>query len=214
MKTTILTLAAATLLGAFTTQTLEAATFSYDGLVTITEGPAVTPDDPDLPPLGTAGMVELVIDDSDPTLSIFNGFNVAEVFSVSVDVPGFVSGSMDNNPDPSDFFSITAEYLAFGAYGPTAIVDPGTAVILPSARHSFRIDFGAALSDVPTTIGEVVAALNIPGASGYFSHELEGSPGFIFTRVAFEPSPVPLPASAWLLLAALGSVGMAKRRRS
>lgn len=209
---TILTLAAAVVLGAVAPLAVQAATFSYDGVVTISEGPAATPDDPDLPPLGTAGMVELVIDDSDPSLAIFNGFNVAEVFSVSVDVPGFVSGSMDNNPDPSDFFAITTEYLAFGAYGPTAINDPGSAVILPNGRHSFRIDFGAALSDVPTTIGEVVAALNIPGASGYFSHELEGSPGFIFTRVAFEVPPVPLPASAWLLLAAVGSVGVARRR--
>ena len=38
------------------------------------------------------------------------------------------------------------------------------------------------------------ACTNIPGASGYFSHELEGSPGFIFTRVAFEVPPVPLPS--------------------
>ena len=52
---TILTFAAATMLGVFSTQILHAATFTYDGVVTISEGPAVTPDDPDLPPLGDNG---------------------------------------------------------------------------------------------------------------------------------------------------------------
>lgn len=191
-----------------------AATFTYDAAVTSSIGAAVGPDDPNLPPIGTAGTVELVIDDSDPNAAIFDlGFNVIQAFTASVVVPGYISGTMLNNPNPADFFSLTTEYLAFGSYGPTSIDDPGSAFFLGNARHSFRVTFGSVLSDIPTTVGEVVAALNLPGASGFFSHELEGSPGFIQTRVEFPVAPVPLPASVWLMLAALGAVGWTGRRK-
>lgn len=190
-----------------------AATFTYGGSVTISSGPGAGPDDPDFPPLGTAASVTLTVDDSDPNAALITGFDVIEAFSASVSVPGYLSGSMDNNPNPADFFQITTEYLAFGSYGPTSVDNPGTAFFLPNARHSFRIYFGSVLSDVPTTVGEVVAALGLDGASGFFSHETEGSLGFTHTRIEFEAAPVPLPASAWLLLAALGAVGGVARRR-
>lgn len=198
-----------------TAGSLHAAVFSYDGMVTSSLGPAVAVGDPNLPPIGTLGTVELYINDTNPLTPIFDGFDVVESFRASVDVPGFISGSMVNNPNPSDFFSLTTEFLAFGSYGPSAITDPGTETFLPSARHSFRIEFGATLGSVPTTVGEVVAALSLPGVTGYFSHELEGSPGFLLTRVSFtdDVSAVPLPASAWMLIAALGAMGAARRRR-
>ena len=121
---------------------------------------------------------------------------------------------MTNNPNPSDFFQVSDSHLAFGSYGPTSVATDNGAFVLPNARHSFRIDFGAVAPATPTTIGDLVMALSEPGASGYFSHELEGSAGFIHTRVEFPASTpaVPLPASAWMLLMGLVGLGVMRRR--
>ena len=187
---------------------LSAATFTFMGEVTSTNGPSATPGVPSLPGLGTAGTIELNIDDSDPSLTIFDGFDVRIFASVSLDVPGWITGSMTNNPNPGDFFQVSDTHLAFGSYGPTSVATDNGAFILPSARHSFRVDFGATAPATPVTIGDLVTALSAPGATGFFSHELEGSPGFIFTRVEFPASTpeIPLPASAWLLLAGLAGL--------
>lgn len=193
---------------------VSAATFTYLSEVTISNGPSVTAGTPSLPPVGTPGTIELNIDDSNPGLSIFDGFNVRIFADASVDVPGWITGSMTNNPDPSDFFQVTTTSLAFGAYGPTSVADANGAVILPNGRHSFRVNFGAPVLSTPATIGDLVTALNAPGATGFFSHELEGSPGFVFTRVEFPAtSEIPLPASAWLLLAGLAGLRALRGKR-
>ncbi|MEM7752232.1 MAG: VPLPA-CTERM sorting domain-containing protein [Pseudomonadota bacterium] len=196
---------------------LQAATFNFMGTVTDTEGPAMMAGDADLPPLGAAGAIQLNIDDSDPTLGLFTGMGFAPtpgIASVSLTVPGFIAGSMVNNvPDPFEFFQVSDSHFAFGAYGPTSINDPGSEFFLSTGRHSFRVDFGSTQVAAPTTVGELVTALNGPGATGFFSHELEGSPGFVFTRVEFPATEIPLPASAFLLLGAFGGLLAMKRRR-
>ena len=191
-----------------------AATFTFMSEVTTSIGPSMTPGTPSLPPPGTLGTVELEINDSDPSLTIFDGFDVRVFATASVDVPGWISGSMVNNPNPFDFFQITAESLAFGSYGPTSVAEDNGAFILPNGRHSFRVNFGTPAAAVPVTIGDLVTALNAPGATGFFSHELEGSPGFIFTRVEFPATEIPLPASAFLLLAGLAGLGTVRARRT
>ncbi len=197
---------------------LAAATFSFTSAVTSSDGPSATPGVPSLPPVGTAGTIELVIDDSIPGLSIFDGSGDARIFaSVSVDVPGWISGSMINNPNPADFLDISTSSFAFGAYGPTSVVQGNGDVLLPQGRHSFRVDFGAPVLSTPTTIGDLVTALSAPGASGFFSHELErDAGGFIFTRVEFPASTpeIPLPASAWLMIAGLAGLGLFRRRKT
>jgi len=202
--------------GLLTAAPLSAATFTFNAEVTNSNGPSMTPFVPSLPPIGTAGTVELEIFDADPTLTIFDGFDVRIVAEASVDVPGWISGSMLNNPNPADFFQVTDSYLAFGSYGPTSVAEDNGAFILPNARHSFRIDYGAPVLATPVTVGDLVTALSAPGASGYFSHELEGQPGFIFTRVEFPASTpqVPLPASAWFLMVGLAGLGVMRRRHS
>lgn len=208
----------AAITGLLTAGAVSAATFSFTGAVTDSNGPAVMASDPDLPPVGTLATVELNIDDSNPADLIFSmGFSVIQAFEAKVTVPGYIAGSMTNNPNPIDFFQITADHLAFGAYGPSSIVDPGSQSFFPNGRHSFRIDFGATAPAVPTTVGDVVAALNAPGASGFFSHELDvQGGGFIFTRVEFpaDVSEVPLPASGIMLFMALGGFGWVARKTS
>ncbi len=189
-----------------------AATFTYDGEVIFTEptiGGAV------LAPLGTPGTVVLNIDDSNPSLPVDDPIDFPEEFMASVNVPGFITGSMMSDESFLGTFEATATTLHVSGYGPTTIADPGSAVFLSEAFHVFRVSYGTPLASAPTTIGEVVAALAAPGAIGFFSHELEADAGgFIRTRVGFTdpPSEVPLPATVWLMLAALGGLGWTKRK--
>ncbi len=195
----------------------QAATFTYNGAVTSSRGPAVIPTDPDFPAIGTAGTIDLMIDDGVPGLSIFDmGGLVPQVFTVSLTVPGSISGSMINNPEPIDFFYVDNEVLAFGAYGPTSIVDSGGQPYNAYGRHSFRVNFGTALVSTPTTIGELVSALNAPGAFGYFSHEIDfqSELGIEHTRVDFPAAVVPVPATGFLLLGGLMGLALLRRRRT
>ena len=216
-KLLVKTFMATALSALFAAAPLSAATFTFTGEVTTTIGPSAVLGTPSLPPSGTEGTVELLINDTDSSLTIFDDFNVREFATVSLDVPGWISGSMTNNPDPFDYFDISATSFAFGSYGPTSVATDNGAFILPQAFHSFRVNFGASVAATPNSIGDLVTALSVPGASGFFSHELEvGGSGFIHTRVEFPASPVPsipLPASAWLLLVGLGTFRLVRDKK-
>ena len=193
---------------------LAAATFTFVSEVTVSSGPSATPGTPSLPPVGTVGSIDLTIDDSNPALALFSGVGDPNVVaSASVTVPGWISGAMTNTV--FDSFTVTDSYFSFGAYGPSSVAVDNGATIQPSSFHVFRVNFGAPLLAAPTTTGELVAAISAPGASGFFSHELDLSgDGFIVTRVSFPASvaAVPLPASAWLLGLALLGMGALRRR--
>ena len=58
---------------------------------------------PSLPGLGTAGTIELNIDDSDPSLTIFDGFDVRIFASVSLDPPEILWSIVSKAPSRPAF---------------------------------------------------------------------------------------------------------------
>jgi hypothetical protein len=192
----------------------QAATFGFGGTVTIT--PGSPPAGAVFPPLGTAATVSLNIDDSDPTALLFDLGNPNPFFqniTASVDIPGFLSGSMMND---GDFTNFAPTQFAFGAYGPAVLDQTGGTGFFPQGRHSFQLSYGPGVVQ-PTTVGDLIAALSVTGITGFFSHEMDRQGGgFFFTRVAFSDSiggTVPLPGGMVLMLGALGLLGMLFRRK-
>ena len=200
----------------------QAATFTYGAVVTDYPSPANIPGDPATAPVGTPGTVTLFIDDSDPSLLLFDPGPASGVFSASVSVPGFFSGAVTFVDFLSSFIA-TAEYLQFVSYGPTMYDDIGSyALSVPDGYHRVRVDYGTPLASAPVTVGDVVAALAAPGETGFFRHEIVlvnpsegGVTDVIQTRVDFgggDVPAVPLPAAAWMLLAGLSGLALLRAR--
>ena len=138
------------------------------------------------------------------------------IFTASVSIPGYFEGEAVFVDYLSSFTS-TAEYLQFTTYGDTSYVDTGTfPITVPDGYHRFRIEYGTPLSAAPVTVGDVVAGLSAPGATGFFRHEIvlinetTSSLATVQTTVSFPA--VPLPAAGWLLLGGLLALGLTKRR--
>jgi hypothetical protein len=188
-------------------------TINFNGTVTIT--PAAPPAGSVFPAVGTAGTVSLEVDDSDPSVLLFDlsrPIPYLQTLRASVSVPGYLSGSMFSI---GDFWDYGATALRFGAYGPAVLDTPGPTGYFPTGRHSFQLTYAAGVAQ-PLTVGELVLALMAPGTAGYFSHEMDRQGGgFYFTRVEFsnDMSAVPLPGSLPLLLGALlAGAGLVMRR--
>ncbi len=193
-----------------------ATTMNFHGTVTIT--PAAPPAGSIFPAVGSAGTVSLEVDDSDPSVLLFDlsrPVPYLQTLKASVSVPGYLSGSMFSI---GDFWDYGAAALRFGAYGPAVLDTPGPTGYFPTGRHSFQLNYASGVAQ-PLTVGELVLALMVPGATGYFSHEMDRQGGgFYFTRVEFsnEMSAVPLPGSLPLMLGALlaGAAVFMRRARS
>ena len=218
-KFRFLTLATVFALGAGGMAT--AASYGFTAQVQSMTENGTSPGNPVIAPIGSPGMVTLEIDDSDPSLLLFDPDPVSDVFTATVTVPGYFDGEV-TFVDYLSSFTATASYLQFTSYGPTSYVDTGVFdVTVPNGYHSFRINYGLPLIAVPLTVGDVVAGLAAPGASGFFVHEAElvdtsaGEFGKVRTTVAFPadgPTDVPLPAAGWLLIAGLLGLGILSRR--
>jgi hypothetical protein len=193
-----------------------ATTINFNGTVTLT--PAAPPAGSIFPAVGTAGMVSLEVDDSDPSVLLFDlgrPIPYLQTLRASVSVPGILSGSMFSI---GDFWDYSASALRFGAYGPAVLATPGPTGYFPTGRHSFQLNYAAGVAQ-PQTVGELVMALMAPGTSGFFSHEMDRQGGgFFFTRVEFsnDMSAVPLPGSLPLMLGALlaGASLLVRRSRA
>ena len=202
--------------------TADAATFLYSAKVESLTQSGTSPGDPVVAPVGTPGTVTLSLDDSDPLAPLFDPGPISGVFTASVSVPGYFSGEAVF-VDFLSSFTATADYLQFTTYGDTSYVDTGSfPITVPDGYHSFRVDYGAPLVAAPVTVGDVVAALAAPGASGFFRHEIvlvdeeNDRIATVQTTVAFsdEDMPeVPLPAAGWMLLAGLLALPAVARRR-
>lgn len=195
-----------------------AAVFSYEGVVFRTPGAAATPADPDFPPLRTVAQVELFIDDSDPNLVLDESMpgNVPAGFaSASVDIPGYLSGSMAY--DPGEGFSLGTDFH-FAAYGPSILDNPGSFTFLDQGLHSITIFFSN-IPGTPTTVGELVAAISQPGTRGIFAFEAEGDDApqqFYRVDSVFPATPsgvIPLPASFLMFGTALAGLAAFRRRK-
>jgi len=84
-------------------------------------------------------------------------------------------------------------------------------------RTGLIVDFGSSLLSAPATYGELISALNAPGATALFRTNGD----FLFTddivfdeySVVSTVAAVPLPAGLPLLLAGIGGFGLMARRR-
>lgn len=192
-----------------------ATTINFTGTVTST--PAAPPAGSIFPAVATPGTVSLFVDDVVPSVLLFDIGRpdpFLQTLLASVSVPGFLSGSMLSD---GDFWNFGATSLAFGAYGPAVLDQPGATGYFPTGRHSFLVNYAPGILQ-PLTVGELVLALMAPGTTGYFSHEMDRQGGgFFFTRVEFSSSSmgeVPLPAGLPLMLTALlAMAALAMRRR-
>jgi hypothetical protein len=193
-----------------------ATTINFSGTVTIT--PAAPPAGSVFPAVGTLGTVSFEVDDSDPSVLLFDlgrSDPFLQTLSASVSVPGFLSGSLNSD---GDYWDYGATSLRFGAYGPAVLDTPGPTGFFATGYHSFRLNYAAGIAQ-PLTVGELVLALMDPGTTGYFSHEMDRQGGgFFVTRVEFSSSmaAVPLPGGLPLMLTALlaGAAVVTRRQRS
>ncbi len=189
-----------------------AVTFVYAGSVasTSTSNPSAV-----FPAVGEAATVTLSIDGAagDP---LPMDFGTQTVLSASLSVPGFLSAGF------SDFL----ESVSFDADGvfvgtpegmPTFVTQtfPGTF----TTYSVFGLTFGSPAAAAPTTVGELIAALETPGATGLYGFSGSGPQGdSVRVEVAFAdvaPPVIPLPAGLPVLLSALAGLGalrLARRR--
>ena len=197
-----------------------AATFVYSAEVESFTESGTSPGNPVIAPIGSPGTITFEIDDSDPLLPIFDPDPVSGVFTASVTVPGYFDGEVVF-VDYLSSFTATDSYLQFTSYGDTSYVDTGSfPITVPDGYHTFRIDYGTPLAAAPVTVGDVVAGLSAPGASGFFRHEIvlvneaTDSIATVRTTVAFEDQvpEVPLPAAGWLMLGGLVALRLVARK--
>ena len=193
-----------------------ATTINFSAIVT--SAPAMPPAGSIFPAIGTPGTVSVEVDDSDPSVLLFDlgrSDPFLQTIRANVTVPGFLSGSMYSD---GDYWDYGATSLRFGAYGPAVLDTPGPTGFFATGYHSFRLNYGAGVAQ-PLTAGELVLAMMDPGTTGYFSHEMDRQGGgFFVTRVEFSSSmgAVPLPGGLSLMLTALlaGAVVVMRRPRS
>jgi hypothetical protein len=193
-----------------------ATTINFSGIVSST--PAAPPAGAVFPAVGTLGTVSVEVDDSDPSVLLFDlgrSDPFLQTLKASVTVPGFLSGSMMSD---GDYWDYGATSLRFGSYGPAVLDTPGPTGFFATGYHSFRLNYGAGIAQ-PLTVGELVLAMMDPGTTGYFSHEMDRQGGgFYFTRVEFSSSmsAVPLPGGLSLMLTALlaGAAVVMRRPRA
>ena len=206
-------LAAAACAALISTIPATAATFLYDGVVVSVSAAS----DATYPALGTSGTVVIEVDDSDPTVLLNPTPGMSSpVIAASVSVPGFFSGSLPfGSAFSGESISPTMTGFTYGsAYGPVTVDNPGTGPgFFSTGLHFVEFTFGSAVT-TPSTVGDLVAAMSAPGASGRFNFEADllGG-GFDFVDVDFAASEVPLPAGGALLLTGLVGLGWLRRRR-
>jgi len=115
---------------------------------------------------------------------------------------------------PEGSLSVGDTGFFFGsAYTPLDVLSPGLDSFFSEGLNSLAFNFGETVA-APQTVGELVAAMSLSGASGLFriNPEMLGG-GFDFVDVSFAaPAPIPLPASAPLVLLALSSFVALRRR--
>lgn len=192
----------------------EAATYTYNGLIkTIRNDSGST-----YPGIDSAATVELEIDDSNPALVIDGmAFDPAPIIRARVNSPGFFSADLsyaDEITDPTfTFLSFDGTGLRYEAYSPSTVVNPNPlAEFLPEGLNVLSLTFGSPGAS-PTTIAELIAAIEAPGLSGSFNFEAEDlTTGFDQIEVRFESGVVPLPASLLLLLSSVLFLSQARRK--
>ncbi len=185
-----------------------AATFVFDGSVTETStgSPSAT-----FPPVGQAASITLTLSGED-SLLLPASQGSQSIFSVALSVPGFVSAGVFDFIEelflsPTGFTIGTPE----GApdFDETFFADVFT------TSTSIGVTFGSPVSTAPATIGDLIAALTMPGASARYSISGSGPQGGPATLVAEGTvAPIPLPAGAPILLSALAAFGLVRLRRS
>lgn len=192
-----------------------AATFVFEAEVTSVSATS----DAVYPGIGAPATIELWIDDTDLTKDLIDpitGFP-NELVRVDFTAPG-ISAQLDRAGFDPSFGTVGVRYeadgLFFSAYSPFSVSSPGTTSFFAEGLQSFGVTFDP-LPNVPTTVGELLMALESP-TGGFFDFEADLSDGgFDFVRTSIiAPSAVPLPAGASLLLIGLAAFGVAARRKS
>lgn len=138
------------------------------------------------------------------------------------------SGTMPNFLDTDLLSSIKADgYLYYGTIRPTPIADTSgfedMMALLGSTSGEFNIDEAV---DVILVFGMAPACTCMVGCSvTYAAYEMTTTAGALLAwstssgsklthvTIYLKPAPIPLPAAGFLLLGALGALGLAKRRR-
>ena len=184
-----------------------AATFAVPGSVTSTSvNPLAT-----FPPIGQAATVTIEVTGADGDV-IASEADLAAALAVDLSIPGFLSAGFFSFVDS---FSLSTTALILGTpEGAPTLVSSDAGVF--TTTTSFRATFGSAVAAAPATVGELIAALSLPGLTGRYSISGTGpgsnteSANVVVEYAA--TAPVPLPAGAPVLLSALAAMGILRLR--
>lgn len=173
-----------------------------------------------LPAIGSVGTATVTVDDADldkPVPSIpYSGWGAK--ITTHLSLPGFLEATVYS---PYLYYPISLSEYGYSQSTDGGSTYYGVTPAIGSIRSSYGINeiaftFGTVLSSPPATGGELLAALSGDKVRGYFEADIGGFGAplpFTFTlSAASAPSTVPLPASAWLLLAALAPLLPGKGR--
>ena len=168
-----------------------------------------------LPALGTMGTVTIELPGIDASNTTPFGFpdappNAGSVLaSLSV---GSLSAQLEPGAGSVAFANDTLLRLANGSFSSILVDFPRDAGATPTYAGSFRVETPAD-GAVPTTFGDVAAALTDPNVSMFFSFNGTTFGGIDTSFRVDSVSVVPLPASGMLLGTALLGIAAYRRRR-
>lgn len=186
-----------------------AATFTYDGTVSVSSelNPSAV-----FPPVGQSAAVTFTVD-GDPGDALPSDFSSQAVLFAALSVPGFLDAGFS---DFVELVSFDADALAIGTPEGMPVFDTQLFAGTFTTYSVFDLTFGSPLAAAPSNVGELIAALEAPGATGLYGFSGSGPLGeSVRVEVEFaEPlAPVPLPAGAPFLISALAGLGVLQLRR-
>lgn len=202
-------------------QLVEARTVTVAGLVTRSTGLVTNPDGSvvtDYPVIGSLGSLSYTLAENDlgavdPTTSFLLAapFDASPV-TATVSTGPFSAGIIPTAPNGETFMETVFSGPGLVSFGTRTI---GQGIVGETFAGSLRFTFSPALASAPVTWNDLFSAIDTGSALASLSWNGTKDGRFIeFEITQTDPAPIPLPASAVLMLTGFGGLAALRRRTS